>query len=131
MSGSFSKVMKMKNNKSYYISGGILCLIAFIFAAVSFTHPELSFPWPNRVSYIIYTLYLIYTVLVFCMPKFRNSSLASCGFAAAQFTALALIVIYIGTKGTPNESIRYLISGLVLTCVADFTGLAWRKRKNR
>lgn len=118
-------------NKSYYVWGGILCLIAVIFTAVAFTHPELSFPWPNWVSYTIYALYVIYTVLVFCMPKFRNPSLAACGTAAAQFIALALIVIYIGTRNTPNESTWYLTSGLALTCAANFTNLAIQKRKGK
>lgn len=119
------------NNKSYYILGGILCLIAVIFAAAALTHPELSFPWPNWVSYTIYALYLIYTVLVFSMPKFKNPSLAACGIAAVQFIALALIAIYIGTRSTPNESSWYLTSGLVLTCAANFTNLALQKRKNK
>ena len=118
-------------NKSYYILGGILCLIAVIFAAVALTHPELSFPWANWVSYTLYALYLIYTVRVFCMPKFRNPSLAACGIAAVQFVSLALIVIYIGTRKTPNESNLYLISGLVLTCAANFTNLALQKRKGK
>lgn len=121
----------MKNNKSYYILGGILCLIAGIFVTVAFAHPELSFPWPNWVSYTIYALYGIYTILVFCMPKFRNPSLAACGIAAAQFAALVLIAVYIGTRGTLNESSWYLTSGLALTCVANFANLALQKRKNK
>ncbi len=68
-------------NRAYYIFGGILCLIAVIFAVIAFTHPELSFPWPNGVSYTIYALYAIVTALVFCLPKLRklkkNKSLQS------------------------------------------------------
>lgn len=118
-------------HKSYYILGSILCLLAVIFTAVAFTHPELSFPWANWVSYTVYILYGIYTTLVFCMPKFRNPSLAVCGFTAVQFIALALVVIYIGTKNTPNESILYLVSGLMLTCAADLAGFAIQKRKRK
>ena len=121
----------MKNNKVYYVPGGFLCLLAVILAAVVFTHPELSFPWPNWVSYTIYAFYLIYTVLVFCMPKFKNPSLAACGIAAVQFAALAFIVIYIGTRNTPNESTWYLTLGLALTCTANFTNLAIQKRKGK
>ena len=121
----------MKNNKVYYVLGGILCLLAVIFAAAALTHPEMSFPWPNWVSYTIYALYGIYTVLIFCMPKFRSQSLAVCGIAAVQFFALALIVIYIGTRGTPNESTWYLTSGLALTCTANLTNLAIQKRKGK
>ena len=122
--------MKIKNNKKYYISGGILCLIAVIFSAVALTHPELSFPWPNPVSYIIYALYAIYTVLVFFMPKFKNPSLAVCGIVGADFVSLSLIAIYFGTRNTPHESSLYLIFGLALVCAANFANIALQKKRN-
>ena len=121
----------MKSKRSYVILGGILCLLAALFIAVACTHPELSFPWSNRVSYILYALYGIYTVIVFCMPKFKGASLGACGIAAVQFTALALIVIYIGNRNTPHESVWYLTAGLALTCAANFTIVAVRKKKQR
>ena len=121
-------VFAMKN-KSFYIAGGILCLIAVIFAAVAFTHPELSFPWKNWVSYTLYALYAVYTSLVFCMPKFKAPSLVACGIVAVEFIALALIVIYIGTRGTPNESGLYLLLGLLLTFFGNLTYLIMQKMK--
>ncbi len=121
------------NNKKYYILGGILCLIAVIFAAAALTNPQLSFPWKNQVSYFIYALYAIYTVLVFLMPKFKNPSLAVCGVVAADFISLALIAIYFGTRNTPNESTLYLITALSLslTTAANFANIAIQKRKNK
>lgn len=121
----------MKNKKKYYILGGILCLAALVFIAVALMHPELSFPWKNWVSYTVYALYAIYTVLVFCMPRFKNPSLAVCGILAVQFAAFALIVIYIGTRNTPNESSWYLTSGLILTCAGNLTNLALKKRGSK
>lgn len=121
----------MKNKKLYYILGGVLCLLAAAFVAVALTHPELAFPWPNWVSYTIYALYGIYTVLIFCMPKFKGASLAACGIVAVQFIALALIAIYIGTRNTSSESSWYLTIGLALTCGANFANLAMQKKRKQ
>ena len=118
----------MKNDKAYYILGGTLCLLAAGFIAVALMHPELSFPWANWVSYTIYALYGIYTVLVFLMPRFKGASIAACGIVALQFVALSLIAIYIGVCGTVYESSLYLIIGLDLTCAANFTLFAMRKK---
>ena len=62
----------MKNKKICYILGSVLCLIAVAFLCVALTHPELSFPWGNGVSYTIYALYPVITVFVFCLPKLLN-----------------------------------------------------------
>lgn len=121
----------MNNKKAFYIFGGILCLLAVIFTAVALTHPELSFPWPNWVSYSVYALYVIYTVLVFCMPKFKNPSLAVCGIVAALLAAIALIVIFIGTRKTPNASSWYLIAALFLTFSANLANFALLKKGKR
>lgn len=62
----------MKNKKVFYVLGAVLSLIAGAFLCIALTNPQLSFPWPNWVSYIIYALYLVITVLVFCLPKLLN-----------------------------------------------------------
>lgn len=121
----------MKNNKKYCILGGILCLAAVIFTAIALTHPELAFPWPNWVSYAIYALYLIFTVLVFCMPKFKNPSLAACGILAMQLAALALVFIYFGTRNTPHENDFYLFSALFLAFFPNLLNLILQKRKGK
>ena len=114
----------MSGKKTYCGLGGVLCLLAAVFVAASLTHPTWSFPWANRVSYTLYALYGIYTALVFCMPRFQGASLAACGVVAAQFIALAFIVIFIGTRTT-----WFLTMGLVLTCAANFANLALQKRR--
>ena len=118
----------MTSKKVYYILGGILCLLAAAFIAVALTHPELSFPWPNYVSYTMYVLYGIYTVLIFCMPKLKGASLAACGIVAVQFIALSFLALSIGTRSTPDGSSWYLTIALGLTCAANFANLALQKR---
>ena len=118
----------MKNKKAYYILGGVLCLLAAAFVAFALAHPEFSFPWPNWVSYTIFTLYGIYTILIFCMPKFRGSSLAACGIVAVQFVALACIALSIESHFTTGEANWYLPVGLGLTCAANFANIAMQRK---
>lgn len=120
---------RMKNTKLYYMIGGVLCLIAAVFAAAAVTHPELAFPWPNWVSYTMYALYGAYTILVFCMPKFKGASLAACGIIAIDFMGLELIMIYIGTRNTPHESVLYLMMGLAFTCISNFANIILQEKQ--
>lgn len=119
----------MRNKKTYAVLGSALCLLAAVFIAIALSHPELCFPWPNWVSYTLYSLYAIFTAVVFLMPKFKGASLAVCGIAAVDFLALALIVIYIGTRGTAHENSLYLTAGLALSCIVNFANIATQKRK--
>lgn len=108
---------------------GILCLLVLVYIAIALTHPERSFPWPNWVSCTMYALYGIYTVFMFCMPKFKGASLAACGILAVQFIALAFIVLSIDSHLAAGESNWYLPIGLGLTCAANFTSLALQKKQ--
>lgn len=121
----------MKNTKLYYMLGGVLCLIAAVFAAAALRHPEFAFPWPNWVSYTMYALYGSYTILVLCMPKFRGVSLAACGILAVQFIALALLALSIGSRNTPNDNNWYLTAALGLTCGANFANLVLQKKHKK
>ncbi len=121
----------MKNKKSFYIPGGVLCLIAAVFIAFALTHPELSFPWPNWVSYTLYAMYAVYTVLVFCMPKLKKPSLAVCGILAVQMIALALFVIFIGIRKTSENSEWLLFSGLALTFIGNLANFLLLKRNTK
>lgn len=118
----------MKNKKTYYLSGVLLCLFAVGFLVYALTHPELSFPWPNRVSYFIYFLYAVYTVLIFCMPRFEGANLASCVIIAVQLTALALLAISVVLRKTSGNANWYLPVALLLTCLANFASLYVIKR---
>lgn len=119
----------MNGNKKFYILGGILILIAVGFTAFALTHPEMSFPWANWVSYAFYGLYAIFTILIFCMPKFKNPSLASCGILAIQFIALAMIVFSIALHKETGSTNWYLPAGLFLTCIGNFANLFLNKKK--
>ena len=42
------------------------------FVAFAFNHPEMSWPWSNAVSHILYGTYLIVTVVLFIAPVNRK-----------------------------------------------------------
>lgn len=37
----------------------IMCVLAVAFVFFAVTHPEMSFPWGNTVTYFLYGIYLI------------------------------------------------------------------------
>lgn len=120
----------MKNK--YTVFGIILSVLGLAFIVVALTNPQLSFPWPNWVSYTLYGFYAIYTILVFCMPKLKNSSIAGCIFLAFQFVALGLIAISVGMRNTPDDYNWYLPAGLGISVLTQFANLyATKKRKRK
>lgn len=50
------------------IIGFILLIVAIGFVAFALLHPEMSFPWSNTVTYILYAVYLIAVVIMLVAP---------------------------------------------------------------
>jgi len=116
----------MKNK--YTVFGIILIILGLAFIAVALANPQLSFPWPSWISYTLYGFYAIYTVLVFCMPKMKNPSIAGCVILAFQFAALGLIVISVGIRNTPDDYNWYLPAALGISVLAQFANLFVTKK---
>lgn len=53
------------SKRKWRVIGLLLLAAAFLFVVYAFTHPELTFPWSNRVSYTLYGLYTL--VMVVCL----------------------------------------------------------------
>ncbi len=117
----------MKNK--YMILGIILSVLGVAFVTVALANPQMSFPWSNWVSYTLYGFYAIYTVLVFCMPKMKNPSIAGCGILAFQFVALGLIVISVGIRNTPDDYNWYLPAGLGISVLSQLVNLYVTKKR--
>lgn len=60
--------------KTSFIIGVVLLIIAGIFVTFALQHPELSFPWSQRVTFMLYGAYiwLLFKFLV-DMPVFRKA----------------------------------------------------------
>lgn len=50
------------------IIGVVMLLIAIAFLCFAFIHPEMSFPWSNIITYLLYGVYLIVMVVMFIAP---------------------------------------------------------------
>lgn len=50
------------------ILGIVLLLGAVVFLAISAAHPEMSFQWNNTITYILYGIYLVGTIILLIAP---------------------------------------------------------------
>ena len=51
----------------FAVIGTIMIIIAVCFVAYALHHPEAFFPWPNSVTYTLFALYGIATVVMFVL----------------------------------------------------------------
>ena len=56
------------NKKFFRIIGAIMLAAALAFLFYAFGHPEMFFPWGNRVSYALYVTYLFVMVVFLIAP---------------------------------------------------------------
>ena len=61
----------MKKSASRII-GLLMLIIAVIFIMFALNHPEMSFPWNNTITWLLYGLYVLVTVVLFIAPKMKK-----------------------------------------------------------
>ena len=54
--------------KTLKIVGILMAVIAIALIAFAVTHPEMSLPWSNTVTYALYGLYAMVTVFLLIAP---------------------------------------------------------------
>lgn len=59
----------MKNPNIFFVIGCLMVVVAICFVAFVLNHPEMSFPWPNSITYAIYVFFLIVTVFLFIKSR--------------------------------------------------------------
>lgn len=57
----------MKKNVSRII-GVVMAVVAIAFVVFALNHPEMSFPWSNTVTWVLYGLYAIVTAILLIAP---------------------------------------------------------------
>ena len=57
----------MKKNVSRII-GLVMVVIAIAFVVFALNHPEMSFPWSNTITWVLYSLYALVTAVVLIAP---------------------------------------------------------------
>ena len=61
----------MKKSTSRII-GLLMLIIAVIFIMFALNHPEMSFPWNNTITWLLYGLYILVTVMLPIAPKTKK-----------------------------------------------------------
>ena len=73
-SGNFQfdeEVLYMKKSISRII-GLIMLIIAIVFIMFALNHPEKSFPWNNIITWLLYGVYFLVTVVLLIAPKMKK-----------------------------------------------------------
>ena len=65
------EVLYMKKSISRII-GWIMLIIAIVFIMCALNHPEKSFPWNNTITWLLYGLYILVTVMLLIAPKTKK-----------------------------------------------------------
>ena len=53
------------------IIGLIMLIIAIVFIMFALNHPEKSFPWSNTITWLLYGVYSLVTVVLLIAPKMK------------------------------------------------------------
>ena len=54
--------------KTSRIIGIVMLVLAITFIIFAFGHPEMSFPWSNTITYLLYGAYFLVMVVMFIAP---------------------------------------------------------------
>ena len=55
------------------IIGLTMLIIAIVFIMFALNHPEKSFPWSNTITWLLYGVYFLVTVVLLIAPKMKKS----------------------------------------------------------
>ena len=61
----------MKKSTSRIV-GLVMLIIAIAFIVFALNHPEMSFPWNNTITWLLYGLYVLVIVVLFIAPKMKK-----------------------------------------------------------
>ncbi len=65
------EVLYMKKSISRII-GVIMLIVAIVFIVFALNHPEKSFPWNNTITWLLYGIYFLVTVVLLIAPKMKK-----------------------------------------------------------
>ena len=51
------------------VIGLLMILIAILFVIFALIHPEMSFPWSNNITFTLYGMYALVTVVLLIVPR--------------------------------------------------------------
>ena len=111
----------MKKSTSLII-GGILVAIAVCFVGYAAGHPEASFPWSNRITFMLYGAY-IWLLLKFLidipfLTKKRKAQ--SCGSLNSVLGYFCMAIVFFLMEVTGNKvDVFTVLRGFIVVCAVD------------
>ena len=63
----------MSTSKKLITIAVIMTLLAIILIVIALSHPELSFPWSNTVTYILYVLYMAAMIVIYILGIIKRN----------------------------------------------------------
>lgn len=125
----------MKRKTSLAI-GAVFAAIAVCFVVYAAGHPEVSFPWSNRITFMLYGAYvwLLMKFLVdipFLSAKRKVQCRANL-LSAVGYFCMAVVFFLVEVTGDKVDLFT-IIRGFIVVCAADFGFgglLCWHKNKN-
>ena len=76
------------------IIGSIMLVIAIAFVVFALNHPEMSFPWSNTITWVLYGVYAIATVVLLIAPTKKNLT-KECDCMKKKLTIAVIVVAVI------------------------------------
>ena len=125
----------MKRKTSLAI-GAVLAAIAVCFVVYAAGHPEASFPWSNRITFILYGAY-VWLLMKFLVdiPFLSAKRKVQCRgnlLSAVGYFCMAVVFFLVEVTGD-KVGLFTIIRGFIVVCAADFGFgglLCWHKNKN-
>ena len=123
------------NRKTSLIIGVSLLAVAICFIGYAANHPEAAFPWSNRVTFMLYGMYiwLIFKfLLVPILQKTRKIPLKGSLLRAAIYFSLAVIFFMLEISGEKVDVYTilrgFIVIGGIDVGIENFS--VWMKQKN-
>ena len=125
----------MKKATSLVI-GAFLAAIAVCFVSYAAGHPEASFPWSNRITFMVYGIYvwllLKFLVDIPFLSNKRKAHSRSNLISAIGYFCMAVVFFLMEVTGD-TVNLFTILRGFIVVCAADFGFdglLCWHKNKN-
>lgn len=120
--------------KTAFAIGAVLTAIAVCFVIYAAGHPEASFPWGNRITFMLYGVYvwLLMKFLVdipFLSVKRKEQGRGNL-LSAVGYFCMAVVFFLMEVTGDKVDLFT-IIRGFIVVCAADygFDGLrCWHKK---
>ena len=123
------------NRKTSLAIGAVLAAIAVCFASYAAGHPEASFPWSNRITFMLYGAYVWLLMKFLVDIPFLSGKRKVLGrgnlLSAIGYFCMA-IVFFLMEVTEDKVDLFTILRGFIVVCAVDCgieTFLCWRKSK--